>query len=167
MRMELDAGKAWNGSPLFELFEGIVRLRISVSSESESQAAVWDRLLRLRPSFFRQFSSGDLQSRVTAVNEVGRELSDGALSALFSTFVAVLNLGLLYLYSSSLSMLAVAVYPILAIASIGTGRLPANQAWLPVASGAIALLVIWRHRSNIQRLFEHREARLGARRGTS
>jgi NHLM bacteriocin system ABC transporter ATP-binding protein len=97
------------GRLVFEFAEGIVQLRIGLGSEAESQAAVWDRLLRLRPSFFRQFSSGDLQSRVTAVNEVGRELSDSALTLLFSGLVALLNLALLHYYSASLALLAVTV----------------------------------------------------------
>lgn len=70
-------------------------------------------------------------------------------------------------FVSLASMLGVVLYPILAAASIGTGRLPADQIWLPVASGLIAALVVWRHRANIQRLLAHREARLGTDRRTS
>ena len=97
------------GAAIFQVAQGIVLLRISLGSEGESQAALWDRVLRLRPSFFRGYSSGDLQSRVMAVNEIGREFSSTTLSTLFSSLLAVLNLALLFYYSSTLSLLALAV----------------------------------------------------------
>jgi NHLM bacteriocin system ABC transporter ATP-binding protein len=92
---------------VFQLAQGFYLVRIQVGSEAETQAAVWDRLLRLRPSFFRRFTSGDLQSRVMAVDDIGNELSGATLSSLFAGFLAVLNLGLLYYYSPMLSMVAV------------------------------------------------------------
>jgi ATP-binding cassette subfamily C protein len=86
-----------------------VLLRIGLASEGESQAALWDRLLRLRPSFFRGYSSGDLQSRVMVVHEIGRDLSTTTLSTLFSSVLAILNLSLLVYYSPALSVMALAV----------------------------------------------------------
>ena len=40
------------------LAQGIILQRIGIGSEADSQAALWDRVLRLRPSFFRGYSSG-------------------------------------------------------------------------------------------------------------
>ena len=97
------------GRTIFSLAQGIVLQRVGLGSEAESQAALWDRLLRLRPSFFRKFSSGDLQSRVMAVNAIGREISGAALTSIFSGFLALLNLGLLYYYSPQLSVLALGI----------------------------------------------------------
>lgn len=97
------------GAVIFHIAQGLVLLRIGLASESESQAALWDRLLRLRPSFFRGYSSGDLQSRVMVVNEIGRELSTTTLSTLFSSVLAILNLALLVYYSPMLSVLALAM----------------------------------------------------------
>jgi len=97
------------GQMLFFLSQGIVLSRLGLETESEGQAAVWDRLLRLRPSFFRGFSSGDLQSRVMAISSIGRQLSGVTLATLFSGFLAVLNLGLLYYYSPKLSFIAILI----------------------------------------------------------
>lgn len=97
------------GRTIFSLAQGIVLQRVGLASEAESQAALWDRLLRLRPSFFRKFSSGDLQSRVMAVNQIGREISGAALTSIFSGFLSLLNLGLLYYYSPRLSVLALGI----------------------------------------------------------
>jgi ATP-binding cassette subfamily C protein len=119
--LEIGAGllAAAFGATTFNLTQGILLQRIGIGSEGDSQAALWDRLLRLRPSFFRQYSSGDLESRVMAVNEVGRELSGATLTSLFASFMAVLNLGLLYYYSSSLSILAVAIASIVFLFTVG------------------------------------------------
>ena len=97
------------GQIVFRLSQGIILMRFGLASSAETQAAVWDRLLRLRPSFFREFSSGDLQSRVTAVSEIGREMSGATLTSLFSGFLALLNLGLLYYYSPALTWLALLI----------------------------------------------------------
>lgn len=107
------------GATVFQLSQGILLQRIGIGSEGDSQAALWDRLLRLRPSFFRKYSSGDLESRVMAVNEVGRELSGATLSSLFASFMAVLNLGLLYYYNSTLSILAVAIASLVFMFTVG------------------------------------------------
>ena len=69
------------GQTVFKLSQGIVLMRLGIASGAETQAAVWDRLLRLRPSFFRRFSSGDLQSRVMSVSAVGRELTGATLTS--------------------------------------------------------------------------------------
>ena len=97
------------GQALFGLAQGFVLTRFSMVTEAQGQAGLWSRLLDLRPSFFRGYSTGDMQSRVMAVNEVGRELSGATLTAGFSGLLALLNLGLLFYYSSRLALLAVVV----------------------------------------------------------
>ncbi len=109
--LEIGAGllAAAVGQTIFFLAQGIALSRLGLEIESQGQAALWDRLLRLRPSFFRKFSSGDLQSRVMAVSSIGRQLSGVTLSTLFSGFLAFLNLGLLYYYSPKLSFIAILI----------------------------------------------------------
>jgi NHLM bacteriocin system ABC transporter ATP-binding protein len=97
------------GRVIFSLSQSLILMRFGIGSEADTQSALWDRLLRLQPSFFRNYSSGDLQSRVMAVTQIGRELSGATISTVFSSFLALLNLGLLYYYSARLSILAVIV----------------------------------------------------------
>ena len=97
------------GRVIFNLSQGFVLMRLGIGSEADTQAALWDRLLRLQPSFFRSYSAGDMQSRVMAVTQIGRELSGATITTLFSSFLALLNFGLLYFYSSQLSVLAIIV----------------------------------------------------------
>ena len=109
------------GQVLYRVSQGLVLLRLGVVSEVETQSALWDRLLRLRPSFFRRFTSGDLQSRVMAVADVGRDITGNVLTTLFSAFLSLLNLGLLIYYSPKLAVLAVGVSLVVAVATFSFG----------------------------------------------
>ncbi|HLO48310.1 MAG TPA: NHLP bacteriocin export ABC transporter permease/ATPase subunit [Kamptonema sp.] len=97
------------GKTLFELAQGFTTLRTQSLSNSALQSALWDRLLKLRVSFFREYSTGDLQSRVSAVSQIRQILTGTVLTTLFSSFFSLLNLGLLFVYSSSLAWIAIGV----------------------------------------------------------
>lgn len=122
---EIGAGllAATIGATIFRLSQGIVLLRLGLASEAESQAAIWDRLLRLRPAFLRDYSSGDLQSRTMAVHEIGRQATGVLLTSLFASSLALLNLFLLIHYSAQLALVAVAVAATVMIVVIAAGFL--------------------------------------------
>ncbi len=94
---------------LFRLSQGFAILRVETVSDASTQAAVWDRLLNLPVSFFRQYTTGDLQSRVTSISTIRRQLSGTTLINLISGLFALLNLALLFYYSVKLALVAVAV----------------------------------------------------------
>lgn len=97
------------GLGLLSLAQGVVAIRMSVATDATTQSALWDRLLSLRPSFFKRFSSGDLLSRASAVGDITRELNGTTLGTMVSSLMAVLNLGLLLYYGASLAWIAVAM----------------------------------------------------------
>jgi NHLM bacteriocin system ABC transporter ATP-binding protein len=97
------------GSTLFQLAQGIAIMRVETFADSSTQAAVWDRLLNLKASFFRQYSIGDLNSRVSAVTQIRQKLSSTVLKSIFSSLFALLNLGLLFYYNASLALIATLV----------------------------------------------------------
>jgi NHLM bacteriocin system ABC transporter ATP-binding protein len=92
---------------IFTWTQMMATVRASTIAEVSAQAAMWDRLLKFRPTFFRQYSSGDLQSRVNAVSEISRELSGATLRPLVSGVLSILNLLLLWYYSWELAKLAI------------------------------------------------------------
>ncbi|MBE9182584.1 NHLP bacteriocin export ABC transporter permease/ATPase subunit [Oculatella sp. LEGE 06141] len=94
---------------LFRLAQGLYLLRLETVSEVETQAAVWDRLLTLPVSFFRQYTVGDLQSRVMSISQMRQQLGGITLINLTSALFALLNLGLLLYYSANLALIAVGV----------------------------------------------------------
>ncbi|MEA5568473.1 NHLP bacteriocin export ABC transporter permease/ATPase subunit [Anabaena sp. UHCC 0399] len=97
------------GTMIFQTAQGFAGLRLDSKGSLDSQAALWDRLLNLRVSFFRQYSIGDLQSRVSAITQIRQKLGDTVLRTIFTSFFSLLNLGLLFFYSSSLALVVLAV----------------------------------------------------------
>lgn len=92
---------------LFRLAQGFAVLRIETTSDSSTQSAMWDRLLNLPVSFFRQYTTGDLLSRTNSISEIRRQLGSTILIQLVTSLFALLNLGLLFYYSVPLSFIAV------------------------------------------------------------
>lgn len=103
------------GSTLFTLAQGVTFSRLQTLADMETQAAVWDRLLKLQVTFFRDYTVGDLQSRVSAVTQIRRLLSSTVLQTIFSSIFAFLNLGLMLFYSPSLTLVAIAITVLLII----------------------------------------------------
>jgi NHLM bacteriocin system ABC transporter ATP-binding protein len=97
------------GSTFFELIQTIATSRLQTFANIETQTAVWDRLLKLRVSFFRKYSTGDLQSRVSSITQIHQILSGTVLGTIFNAFFSLLNLGLLFAYNSQLAFIAILV----------------------------------------------------------
>ena len=97
------------GATLFQVAQSIALMRLETFADASTQAAVWDRLLGLRLSFFRQYSIGDLSARVSAVSQIRQKLGNTILKSLFSSVFALLNLGLLFYYSAPLAAIALLV----------------------------------------------------------
>jgi ATP-binding cassette subfamily C protein len=97
------------GTGLFLLAQGFATLRIETAGDDATQAAVWDRLLNLPLSFFREYTIGDLQSRVSSISNIRRQLGGRTLINLISSLFALFYLGQLFYYNSKLALVAVAV----------------------------------------------------------
>ncbi|MBD2209637.1 NHLP bacteriocin export ABC transporter permease/ATPase subunit [Nostoc linckia FACHB-104] len=111
------------GATLFQLTQGIALMRLETFADTSTQAAIWDRLLNLKASFFRQFSIGDLSARVSVISQIRQKLSNTLLKTLFSSVFSLLNLGLLFYYSPPLAMIAVLVALVNVTVTIVTGIL--------------------------------------------
>ncbi|WP_341530333.1 NHLP bacteriocin export ABC transporter permease/ATPase subunit [Nostoc sp. UHCC 0302] len=97
------------GAVVFQITQGFSILRLESKATLDSQAALWDRLLNLRVSFFREYSIGDLQSRISIITQIRQKLSGTLIRTIFTSFFSLLNLGLLFFYSSNLALVVVAV----------------------------------------------------------
>ncbi len=95
------------GAAIFTFLQAMTTVRMTSLTELVVQSALWDRLLKFSPRFFRFYSSGDLQTRVNAVSEVSRELSAATLKPLFSGVLSLLNFLLLWYYSWDLAKIAI------------------------------------------------------------
>ncbi|MDG2616382.1 NHLP bacteriocin export ABC transporter permease/ATPase subunit [Thermoleptolyngbya sichuanensis XZ-Cy5] len=97
------------GATLFQITQSIALMRLETVADASTQAAVWDRLLALRLSFFRQYSIGDLSTRVSAVSQIRQKLGNTILRSVFSGIFSLLNLFLLFYYSPPLAAIALLV----------------------------------------------------------
>jgi ATP-binding cassette subfamily C protein len=95
--------------------------RLEIYSLSNTQAAVWDRLLKLRISFFREYSAGEMLSRVNAISQIRDKLGADKLDILSRSFFSLLNLGLLFVYSPPLASVAAVVVMLTAIVTSVAG----------------------------------------------
>ena len=111
------------GRACFQFAQAIATMRIEIASDASLQAAVWDRLLKLPTAFFRDYATGDLQSRVSSITAIRRQLSGTALSAILSGVFALLNLGLMFYYSPHLAVLALLVAILIASVTIVSGAI--------------------------------------------
>ncbi|MEO1375968.1 MAG: NHLP bacteriocin export ABC transporter permease/ATPase subunit, partial [Cyanobacteria bacterium J06635_10] len=97
------------GTAIFQLTQSFASLRLETSSDAQTQGAVWDKLLKLRMSFFRAYSIGDLQSRVSAIRQIRQYLGSSTLQTIVTSFFSLLNLALLFFYSVKLALVALGV----------------------------------------------------------
>ncbi|MBC1223607.1 NHLP bacteriocin export ABC transporter permease/ATPase subunit [Nostoc sp. UCD121] len=96
------------GTALFQLAQGFALLRMESAGDASTQAGVWDRLLNLPVSFFREYTTGDLLSRITSVSTIRRQLSGRTLINLITSLFALFYLGQLFYYNYKLALIAVA-----------------------------------------------------------
>ena len=93
----------------FELVRGLTVLRVESRLGSSIEGALWNRLLRLPPAFFRRYGAGDLAMRADAVNQMRRTLGFATLNALISVIFSVVNLAVLFSYGLKPALLALGV----------------------------------------------------------
>jgi NHLM bacteriocin system ABC transporter ATP-binding protein len=84
-------------------------LRVEGKLDFATQAAVWDRLLNLPTTFFRNYSAGDLANRSMAISQIRGILSESVLTAIIAGLFSATSIFLLFYYSPGLSLVAVAL----------------------------------------------------------
>jgi NHLM bacteriocin system ABC transporter ATP-binding protein len=97
------------GKTAFQVAQTILTLRVENAADGALQPAVWDKMLNLKPAFFRKYSSGDLLTRLQAVSQIRRKLSGATQRTLLSAVFSLLNLGLMFFYSVRLALVGIGV----------------------------------------------------------
>lgn len=89
---------------LFQFGQALALLRIGGKSSFLVQSAVWDRLLALPVTFFRQYPAGDLANRTLGIDQMQQLISNQAMSTLMTAFFSIFQVGLLFYYSIELAL---------------------------------------------------------------
>ena len=77
------------GMGVFEFVRGVAVTRVESRMDYGIQSALWDRLMSLPLSFFRQFTAGDLANRAYGIDKIRELVSGGGSTAVLGMFTAV------------------------------------------------------------------------------
>lgn len=91
----------------FKLVQSIAMLRVQGRMDYSVQSALWDRLLNLPATFFRQYESGDLANRAAGVNMIRDLLSGAAVGAILGAISSIFYVFLMFKYSMQMGLLAI------------------------------------------------------------
>ena len=128
---------------LFLLTQNIAVLRLEGKWDSAVLPAIWDRLLRLPPAFFRRGAAGDLAERAMGLDLIRRALSGAAVAALLTAPTALCSLGLLFYYDTGLAWAALGAAALLGGITLLAWRVGvAYQRQLAEQQGQIAGMVL-------------------------
>jgi NHLM bacteriocin system ABC transporter ATP-binding protein len=97
------------GSSGFELVRSLSLLRVEGRMEAGVQAAVWDRLLRLSPGFFRNYTTGDLADRVLNVTSIRSVVTSAISGSILDAVFSLASFALMFWYSWRLALVATAL----------------------------------------------------------
>lgn len=106
---------------MFMFVRGFVTVRLQGKMDAGLQAAVWDRLLGLPVSFFRDYSSGDLAQRSMGISQIRDILTGSALNAVLSGIFSVFSFALLFYYSVPLAVIATVLVAFACAVSLVSG----------------------------------------------
>jgi NHLM bacteriocin system ABC transporter ATP-binding protein len=120
------------GGSAFELVRGFSLLRVEGRMEAAIQAAVWDRLLRLAPGFFRKYTTGDLADRVMSVTTIRSVITAAISGSILDALFSVVSFVLMFWYSWHLALVAtvLALIAVLLTVALTALQIPHQRAMM-------------------------------------
>ena len=94
---------------LLQMLRGTAMMRLEGRATARVSAALWDRLLMLPPSFFRDFTAGDLAVRMAAFQALRDQVSGVVANAVISFVFLLPMLVLLFIYDNALAWLILGI----------------------------------------------------------
>lgn len=92
---------------LFQLARSLAILRINGKVGTNLQTALWDRLLRLPVTFFKNYTAGDLAMRAMGMSQIQRMMSGVVITTILAALFSVFDITLLFVYSPTLALWAI------------------------------------------------------------
>lgn len=91
---------------IFELVRSFAVLRVKSTMDASVQCAVWDRLLTLPASFFKEYTAGELGMRAMSINQIRDVMSDILVASVLSSIFSFFYFVQMYFYSKTLTLRA-------------------------------------------------------------
>ena len=110
------------GGAAFQVVRTLALIRLDTNADRRLQPAVWDRVVRLRASFFRDYSIGDLASRIMGISSIRTILSGAAVTGAISGVFSLASLALMVVYDATLAAFAAGYGVVAAILIFLIGR---------------------------------------------
>ena len=95
------------GSAGFQVTRSVALVRLGTHIDLRLQAAVWDRVMRLKTSFFRGYGVGDLALRILGIDTIRRILAGQGLNGMIGGVFSLASLGVMLIYDAQLALFAV------------------------------------------------------------
>ncbi|MBF0226730.1 MAG: NHLP bacteriocin export ABC transporter permease/ATPase subunit [Desulfobacterales bacterium] len=92
-------------SASFILVQGFAILRIQIKMDYSLQAALWDRLLNMPTSFFRQYSVGDLADRASGINKIRDLFANTVVGAVLGGMTSIFYLVIMFKFNAILAII--------------------------------------------------------------
>ncbi len=92
---------------LFNIIKSILTSKIEFKMDIKAQIALWDRLIKLPPSFFRKYTSGEIGKKVLSFYHIRMLLSNMISETFLTVIFSVFFLIVLFLYSTKLALVAI------------------------------------------------------------
>ncbi len=83
-----------------------------------TQTALWDRLLKLSPSFFRKFSAGALFWKMASIEAIRQLITDNATYTILNGFFSVFYLIMMFIYSPLLGLISALIAALSLLATL-------------------------------------------------
>ncbi|MCF8532022.1 MAG: NHLP bacteriocin export ABC transporter permease/ATPase subunit [Reyranella sp.] len=110
------------GNTGFQVVRATALTRLGSYVDRRLQAAVWDRVMRLRTSFFRRYTVGDLAARIVGIDTIRRLLAGQSLNTMIGSTFSLASLGIMAIYDVSLTVFAVGYAVVAAVFLFLLGR---------------------------------------------
>ncbi len=94
-------------SSAFKITQSIAVLRVQGKMDYSIQSALWDRLMSLPSTFFRDYSAGDLADRAQGVNQIRGLVAGAGISSILGSLSSIFYVLLMFKYDLKMAMLAV------------------------------------------------------------
>lgn len=130
----LIAGVVIAGLAIGQYLQSRMLLRIETIGERKLQIALWEHLVKLPIPFISQFTTGDLASRVGAITQLQRLLSNVLLSSAINLLFSFLYFFLMFKYDKVLAYWAIG-FTLISIVGIIALNLPQIRLQKPLQEG--------------------------------
>ena len=120
---------------VLSMFQGTALMRLEGRMAARLASAVWDRVLRLRPEFFRDYAAGDLSARIGVFSALRDKVSGTVGGPLLSLIFLTPTFLLVFAYDAALGWLSVGLAAVALAAALGFGvfQFPLHQRHLKAA----------------------------------